>query len=75
MNAIAELIAKAFALRRRERSVHVVDEAPLFGGGVVHVVDVDGRRLVFATSHAAICLLAKFENRDFRADPEGSIVR
>lgn len=59
MNALAALLARAVAARRRERPIRVVDAVPLFGGAVLHVVDVDGRRLVFATSASAICLLAQ----------------
>jgi len=46
-------------MRRRERIARVVDELPLFGGSALHVVDVDGERLIFATAPGAICLLAQ----------------
>ena len=45
---------------RGPRAIDVVDQRPLFGGAVVHVIDVDGRRLVFAVSGAAISLLARY---------------
>lgn len=60
MNALIAAIARLVGARRGERPVRVVDQVPLFGGGALHVVDVDGRRLVFATSNGAICLLAQF---------------
>lgn len=66
MNAIATALARWFAHRRACKSVRVVDQAPLFGGATVHVVDVDARRFVIATSPGAICLLAQFE----RARPD-----
>ena len=59
MNALLASIARTIALRRRDRVARVVDEVPLFGGGALHIVDVDGERLVFATSPGAICLLAQ----------------
>lgn len=59
MTALTTAIARLFAARGGERPVRVVDEVPLFGGGALHVVEVDGRRLVFATSNGAICLLAQ----------------
>ena len=46
---------------RRTRALRVVDEAPLFGGCAVHVVDVSGRRFVFASTTGAICLLAQLD--------------
>ena len=60
MRALVEVVARLFAARRGDRPVRVVDQVPLFGGGALHVVDVDGHRLVFATSNGAICLLAQF---------------
>jgi len=59
LNALFTVIAKAFAMRRRCRIAMVVDEVPLFGGSALHVVDVGGERLVFATAPGAICLLAQ----------------
>ena len=59
MNALLASIARTIAMRRRDRIARVVDEVPLFGGGALHVVDIDGDRLVFATSPGAICLLAQ----------------
>ena len=55
--------ALAAWLRRsgRRKLVCVVDQAPLFGGAVVHVVDVGTQRFVVATSANAICLLAQFD--------------
>ncbi len=46
---------------RRTRSLNVLDEAPLFGGAAVHVVEVAGRRFVLASSSGAICLLAQLD--------------
>jgi flagellar biogenesis protein FliO len=60
MKTLVESVVRLFAARRGERPVRVVDQVPLFGGAALHVVDVDGRRLVFATSNGAICLLAQF---------------
>jgi hypothetical protein len=59
LNALLASIARAIVVRRRGRLARVVDEVPLFGGGALHVVDVGGERLVFATSPGAICLLAQ----------------
>jgi len=61
VNAIATAVARWLADRRARRPLRVVDQAPLFGGAVVHVVDLDARRFVFATAQGAICLLAQFE--------------
>ena len=68
MNALFSALSRAFRAKRRVRSLHVVDEVALFGGCAVHVVDVDSRRLVFATSPSSICLLAQFE----RGSPDAS---
>jgi len=59
LNALIATIARAFAMRRRHRIAHVIEEVPLFGGSALHVVDVGGERLVFATAPGAICLLAQ----------------
>ena len=59
LNAFAAAIARLLAIRRNGRIARIVDEVPLFGGSVLHVVDVDGSRLVFATAPGAICLLAQ----------------
>ena len=59
MNALFARIARAFAMRRRHRVAQVIEEVPLFGGSALHVVDVGGERLVFATAPGAICLLAQ----------------
>ena len=59
MNAVFAAIARAFVMRRRNRIARVIDEVPLFGGSALHVVDVAGERLVFATAPGAICLLAQ----------------
>ncbi len=66
MNAIATSLLRWFASRRARKTLRVVDQAPLFGGAAVHVIDVDARRFVVATSQATICLLAQFE----RARPD-----
>jgi len=52
--------------------LRVVDQAPLFGGATVHVVDVDRRRLVIATAQGAICLLAHFESASPDIRPAGA---
>ena len=59
MNALLAAIAKTMSMRRRDRIARVVDEISLFGGSALHVVDVGGDRLVFATAPGAICLLAQ----------------
>ena len=59
--------------RRGERVLHVVDQAPLFGGCTLHVVDVASRRLVFAsTTSGAVCLLAHFEAPSETVPTEGA---
>lgn len=62
MKGVFDAIVRWFARRRGSGSLRVVDQLPLFGGAIVHVVDVGRRRLVFATSQRAICLLAQFES-------------
>ena len=59
MNAIIAAFARLFAIRRHERIARIVDEVPLFGGSALHVVEVGGNRLVFATAPGAICLLTQ----------------
>ena len=59
MNAIIAAFARLFAIRRYERIARIVDEVPLFGGSALHVVEVGGNRLVFATAPGAICLLTQ----------------
>jgi len=59
LNALVAAIVRLFAIRRRERVARVIDEVPLFGGSALHVVDVGGDRLVFATAPGAICLLTQ----------------
>ena len=61
MTGIATALLRWFASRRARNTLRIVDQAPLFGGAAVHVVDVDARRFVIATSQATICLLAQFE--------------
>jgi hypothetical protein len=58
---IISALAAWLKRRRAARALRVVDETALFGGAAVHVVDVGDRRIVFATSQRAICLLAQFE--------------
>lgn len=59
MNALLAAIARTFSVRRKDRIARVIDEIPLFGGSALHVVDVGGERLVFATAPGAICLLTQ----------------
>ena len=59
MNALLAAIGRTLAFRRRQRIAQVIDEVPLFGGSALHVVDVGGERLIFATAPGAICLLAQ----------------
>jgi len=59
LNALVAAISRLFSIGRRERVARIVDEIPLFGGSALHVVDVGGSRLVFATAPGAICLLTQ----------------
>jgi hypothetical protein len=47
-------------LRPGRRAIERIDSAPLLGGGAIHVVDLDGRRLVFAATANAVGLLARY---------------
>jgi len=38
----------------------VVDQLPLYGGGCLHLIDVDDRRLIVASTPQAIRLLAHY---------------
>jgi len=55
-------------LDRRTRgaagTLRLVGATPLFGGGAVHVADIDGRRIVFASSPHALCLLAAYPHAE-----------
>lgn len=61
-NAVNKLFAEIVRRfgGRSPRAIDVVDQRPLFGGAVVHVVDVDGKRLVFAVTGGSIALLARY---------------
>jgi len=72
VTSLSGAIARLFAWRRKPRTIGLVDQLPLFGGTVVHVVDIDGRRLVFAASANAIRLLARYESPLHDACPEGA---
>ena len=61
MNAMVSALSRWLVQRRKAKSIRVIDQAPLFGGSVVHVIDIDGHRLVVATSPGVICLLTQFE--------------
>jgi flagellar biogenesis protein FliO len=60
LKAFAAAIARFFSWRGRRGILRVVDQVPLFAGAVIYVVDVDGRRLVFATTPNTISLLAQY---------------
>ncbi len=48
-------------VRRREKStLRLVATKALFGAAAVHIIDIDSRRLVFASSSHSICLLDKY---------------
>jgi hypothetical protein len=72
VTALTDAIARLFSWRPRPRTIGLVDQLPLFGGAVIHVVDVDGRRLVFAASANAIRLLARYESPNRDRHPEGA---
>lgn len=61
MNAITRALARLLAWRRGHLTLTLVDHMPLHAGAAIHVIDVDGRRLVVATSPNAIRLLAQYE--------------
>jgi flagellar biogenesis protein FliO len=75
VKAIASAIARLFSRRGKVRAIGVVDQLPLFGGAVVHVVDVDGRRLVFAATPNAIRLLAEYASPKRDHHPAGAASR
>ena len=68
MNSLGSAIASWWSRRRAKKTLRIVDQLPLFGGAVIHVVDLDARRLVIATSAHAICLLTQFDSG--KASPE-----
>jgi hypothetical protein len=45
---------------RRRTPVHVVGAQSLGPGIAVYALDVDGRRIIFAASSQAICILDKY---------------
>ena len=72
MKGIIRAVVDAVARRRRSRVLRVVDQAPLFGGCTVHVIEAGGRRLVFASSAGAICLLTELDHGREQDRLEGS---
>lgn len=69
MNVGERLVRWFGRLRPRRRAIERIDSAPLFGGAVIHVVDLDGRRFVFAATASAVKLLARYPSPE-RADSE-----
>ncbi|MBC5823353.1 MAG: flagellar biosynthetic protein FliO [Candidatus Eremiobacteraeota bacterium] len=45
---------------RRKTPLKVVAAAALGAGATVHVIDIDGRRIVFASTQHAVGLLARY---------------
>ena len=72
MKGIIRAVVDTIARRRRSRVLRIIDQTPLFGGCTVHVVEAGGRRLVFASSAGAICLLAELEHGRELDRAEGS---
>ncbi|HXW77051.1 MAG TPA: flagellar biosynthetic protein FliO [Candidatus Eremiobacteraceae bacterium] len=61
MNPVFAAIARWAIARRRPRIARVVDQVPLHAGAVLHVIDVDDRRLVIATTQTTIRLLDRYD--------------
>lgn len=54
-------VARLLSWRRPHGILRIVDQVQLFAGAVIHVVDVDNRRLVFASGPNTIRLLTQYE--------------
>jgi Flagellar biosynthesis protein, FliO len=64
VSSVRAAIAAAVAWltrRTRPRAMCVVDQLPLYGGGCLHLIDVDDRRLIVASTPHAIRLLTHYE--------------
>jgi flagellar biogenesis protein FliO len=66
VKALLARLALWVARRRSSRVLKLVDQLPLQAGAAVHVIDVDDRRLVVATTSRSVRLLTLYDRPNRR---------